>query len=156
VLPCCWTRLHLQADLAVVSALQIVDQSKLIQTLERFLEDYNSSSSKPMGLVFFQDAVDHIASIARVLRQPRGNALLVGVSGSGKQSLTRFAAALGGCACQQLELTKAYGLTEFREDLKVGSGGCTTSCMKLVCVCYLLCHVDARVQSVLQSSCGQN
>ncbi|KAL0028415.1 hypothetical protein WJX77_005025 [Trebouxia sp. C0004] len=97
---------------------EIVDQSKLIQTLERFLEDYNSSSSKPMGLVFFQDAVDHIASIARVLRQPRGNALLVGVSGSGKQSLTRFAAALGGCACHQLELTKAYGLTEFREDLK--------------------------------------
>lgn len=72
-----------------------------------------------MGLVFFQDAVDHIASIARVLRQPRGNALLVGVSGSGKQSLTRFAAALGGFTCVQLELTKAYSLTDFREDLKV-------------------------------------
>ena len=78
----------------------------------------------------------------------------MGVSGSGKQSLTRFAAALGGCACQQLELTKAYGLTEFREDLKVGSGSCITSCMKLVCVFDLLCHVDARVKSVLQKNCG--
>ncbi len=156
MLPCCWTRLDLQADLAVASALQIVDQSKLIQTLERFLEDYNSSSSKPMGLVFFQDAVDHIASIARVLRQPRGNALLVGVSGSGKQSLTRFAAALAGCACHQLELTKAYGLTEFREDLKVGSGSCIMSCMKLLLVFDLPCHIDARAKPVLQSSCGQS
>lgn len=99
--------------------MQISDHAKLVQTLERFQAEYNSSSSKPLGLVFFQDAVDHIASIARVLRQPRGNALLVGVSGSGKQSLTRFAAALAGCACVQLELTKAYSLTDFREDLKV-------------------------------------
>lgn len=77
-----------------------------------------------MGLVFFQDAVDHIASIARILRQPRGNALLVGVSGSGKQSLTRFAAALGGFTCVQLELKKAYGLPDFREDLKVSHYFC--------------------------------
>lgn len=98
---------------------QISDHAKLVQTLERFQAEYNSSSSKPLGLVFFQDAVDHIASIARLLRQPRGNALLVGVSGSGKQSLTRFAAALAGFACVQLELTKAYSLTDFREDLKV-------------------------------------
>lgn len=99
--------------------VQISDHAKLVQTLEDFQAEYNSSSSKPLGLVFFQDAVDHIASIARVLRQPRGNALLVGVSGSGKQSLTRFAAALAGFACVQLELTKAYSLTDFREDLKV-------------------------------------
>lgn len=101
---------------------QISDHAKLVQTLERFQAEYNSSSSsssKPLGLVFFQDAVDHIASIARLLRQPRGNALLVGVSGSGKQSLTRFAAALAGFTCVQLELTKAYSLTDFREDLKV-------------------------------------
>lgn len=99
--------------------MQIGDHAKLVHTLEQFLKDYNSSSSKPMGLIFFQDAVDHIASIARVMRQPRGNALLVGVSGSGKQSLTRFAAALAGFTCVQLELTKAYTLTDFREDLKV-------------------------------------
>lgn len=103
----------------MVLLMQITDSAKLRQVLERFLAEYNSSSSKPMGLVFFQDAVDHIASIARILRQPRGNAMLVGVSGSGKQSLTRFAAALGGFTCVQLELKKAYGLPDFREDLKV-------------------------------------
>ena len=118
--------------------VQITDHAQLVRTLERFLVEYNSSSNKPMGLVFFQDAVDHIASIARVLRQPRGNALLVGVSGSGKQSLTRFAAALEGFTCMQLEPTKAYSLTDFREDLKVLSG--------LILFCILYCFGAAMQQ----------
>ena len=68
--------------------------------------------------MFFWDAIEHVSRLARVLRQPRGNAMLVGVGGSGKQSLTRFAAYLAEMKCFQIELTKGYGYTEFREDLK--------------------------------------
>lgn len=71
-----------------------------------------------MNIVFFADAVVHVTRIGRVLRQPRGNAMLVGVGGSGKQSLTRVASFVAGYECVQIEINRGYGLMEFREDIK--------------------------------------
>lgn len=62
------------------------ERGKLIKVLEEKLSDFNltPSAGSKMDLVFFDDAVSHICRVARILRQPRGNAMLIGVSGCGK------------------------------------------------------------------------
>ena len=90
----------------------------IIKTLfEEILVDYNKRM-KPMRLVFFEDALEHLTRIHRQIRLERGNALLVGVGGSGKQSLSRMAAHTAGCSVFEITLSRGYDEIMFRDDLK--------------------------------------
>ena len=73
---------------------------------------------KDMNLVFFEDALEHLTRVHRIIRLDQGNALLVGVGGSGKQSLSRLAAFTAGCEVFEITLTRGYDETMFRDDLK--------------------------------------
>lgn len=54
------------------------------------MEEYNISPGVvPLDLVLFKDALEHICRIVRVISQPRGNMLLVGI-GARLLSLTTF------------------------------------------------------------------
>jgi dynein heavy chain len=92
--------------------------AQITKVLSDNLEDYNLTNPTQMNLVFFRDAVEHAVRISRILRQPRGNAMLVGVGGSGKQSLTRISCFMADVECFQIELVRGYGIDGFREDLK--------------------------------------
>jgi dynein heavy chain len=94
---------------------EIKDKSKLEKSLNNYLEEYNYTSSNKMNLVFFEDAILHILRICRTLRQPRGNIMLIGVGGSGKQSLTRLSSHMYEMDFKQIEITKGYSIKNFNE-----------------------------------------
>ena len=97
----------------------VIDPRRLKDTLSEKLEEYAiEPGNTQMDLVLFTDALMHVCRIHRVLCQPRGNALLVGVGGSGRKSLARLATYVADLKCFSIEITKNYRLLEFREDLK--------------------------------------
>ncbi|XP_016077900.1 PREDICTED: dynein heavy chain 9, axonemal [Miniopterus natalensis] len=88
----------------------------LTQTLVEALGNHNEVNTV-MDLVLFEDAMSHVCQINRILESPRGNALLVGVGGSGKQSLTRLAAFISSMDVFQITLRKGYQIPDFKMDL---------------------------------------
>ena len=83
------------------------------------LDEYNSTHKTEMNVVLFEYALQHLNKICRILSLPGGSGLLVGMGGSGRQSLTKLAAMILNQSMFQPEITKNYGQNEFRNDLKL-------------------------------------
>jgi len=85
--------------------------------LERALTAYKYAGNQPMELVFYNDAIDHLVRIHRVIRMEMGNCLLVGVGGSGKQSLARLAIFIAKYEIWGIKITSRFEEKHFREQL---------------------------------------
>ncbi|KAL7709319.1 dynein heavy chain cytosolic putative [Lotmaria passim] len=97
---------------------QITDMPALSTRMNDILEAYNEENEVKMNLVLFLDAIEHVCRICRVLKQPNGHCLLLGVGGSGRKSLTRLACSLiPEMEVFTVELTKSYGVKDWHENL---------------------------------------
>ncbi|GIX77260.1 cytoplasmic dynein 1 heavy chain 1 [Caerostris extrusa] len=89
------------------------------------LRDYTKARLKifyeeelDVPLVLFNEVLDHVLRIDRIFRQPQGHLLLIGVSGAGKTTLSRFVAWMNGLSVFQIKVHNKYSASDFDEDLR--------------------------------------
>jgi len=87
---------------------------KLDELLDEALRDYNENFAV-MNLVLFEDAMRHICRISRIIET--GHALLVGVGGSGKQSLSRLTSFIAGATVSMITISRGYSANDLKNDI---------------------------------------
>lgn len=107
---------HFALGLAENKYMPIDNWERLHKLLEEAQERYNDFVGA-MNLVLFEDAMCHVCRISRIVESSRGYALLIGVGGSGKQSLTRLAAFISSLDVFQIQLTKDYSINDLKANI---------------------------------------
>ncbi|XP_017080044.1 dynein heavy chain 12, axonemal [Drosophila eugracilis] len=82
------------------------------------LEDYNSTRRNKMDITLFTFALQHLNRICRIISIQGASALMIGLGGSGRQSLTKLATNMVQTSFFQPEITKNYGANDWHDDIK--------------------------------------
>ena len=102
---------------------ELYDEERLKKTLDDKLYSYNhdsrasENSGGHLNLVLFQYAVEHLSRILRIISTYNGNAVLVGVGGSGRKSLTILSTYIYGMTLCKYEAEWADTLKTMMREL---------------------------------------
>jgi len=96
---------------------KVKDVERLSEILNEAMREYDTVNAS-MDLVLFEDAMRHVAKICRIISNPSGHPLLVGVGGSGRQSLSRLSAFICQCTTFTIVISSSYGINELKADLQ--------------------------------------
>jgi hypothetical protein len=95
-----------------------VPAEQLLKICNSTLDEHNKDAQKPIDIVLFQEAIEHLSALSRVFTLERGHAMLVGVKSSGRKSLAALALDISSINRFDITITRSYGLNEWREDMK--------------------------------------
>lgn len=97
----------------------IKEEGDIAEVVKSQLKHYNSTPGlPPMKVTLFRDVIEHVARIVRIISQPGGHLLLIGLGGSGRRTLAKLAAFIQKFKVFEIEVSRAYGEAQFRNDLK--------------------------------------
>eukprot|EP00929_Paragymnodinium_shiwhaense_P050232 TRINITY_DN25303_c0_g2_i1.p1 TRINITY_DN25303_c0_g2~~TRINITY_DN25303_c0_g2_i1.p1 ORF type:complete len:2248 (-),score=601.64 TRINITY_DN25303_c0_g2_i1:355-7038(-) len=96
---------------------KILSIERLSEVLHEGLREYNNQHAA-MDLVLFEDAMKHVAKICRIICCPAGHPLLVGVGGSGRQSLSRLSAFVCQAQTFMIVIRTHYNIGDLKTDLQ--------------------------------------
>ena len=96
---------------------QFANVDAMSERLHEALREYNDTNPI-MDLVLFEDAMSHICRICRIISSDGGHALLVGVGGSGKQSLSKLASFICMFITKSIMISSTYGMNDLKTDLQ--------------------------------------
>ena len=124
--------------------IHVKNVKDFITRIEDKLKDFNEEfKNKQMPLVMFLDACDHVARISRIIRQTGGHALLLGVGGSGRQSIARLSSYINyNMDCTTIEVVKGYKLNDFRKNVKDFLKDTVCKEKGKINTCFLLCDTQ--------------
>lgn len=98
---------------------ELTDKDKVRKTAEESLAEFNSAnSSKKMNLVLFEAAIEHVVKISRIISTEFGHALLIGVGGSGRKSLTQLSVFINLMELYQIEISKSYDIVAWKDNMR--------------------------------------
>lgn len=96
---------------------KIPSTERLSQLLGEALREYNENNAA-MDLVLFNDAMCHVGKICRIITSTPGHPLLVGVGGSGRQSLSRLSSYTCLYQTMMIVISGSYGMNDLKADLQ--------------------------------------
>ncbi|CAD8148668.1 unnamed protein product [Paramecium octaurelia] len=87
--------------------VELDDNNKVMEVLNEYISEFNDFYPKlKLNVVLFEDAIEFICKINRIISQPFGNALLIGLGGTGCRTLSRLSAFMQDFKIGELDFDK--------------------------------------------------
>lgn len=90
----------------------------LLETVNTSLMEFNKSNRVKLNITVFKDSILRLVKLSRILKSSPGNALLIGISGSGRRNLTKLASYINNIKFMQPNITMNYSGKDWNDQIK--------------------------------------